>query len=81
MTAQWTEGVCGDGAAILRDGEMVTVSDVLVALNEREQCMTRITELEAAIEKALRHAGANGMADWPAFNALRVGMKFRRQPG
>ncbi len=30
---QWTEGVCGDGAAILRDGVMVPVEDVVAALN------------------------------------------------
>ena len=29
----WTEGVCGDGAAILRDGVPSSISDVLAALN------------------------------------------------
>ena len=29
----WTEGVCGDGAVILRDGVPVPISDVLAALN------------------------------------------------
>ena len=31
----------------------------------------RIAELEAAIEKALRHSDANGMKDWPVFRHLR----------
>jgi hypothetical protein len=29
----YTEGICGDGAAILRDGVMMTISEVLAALN------------------------------------------------
>lgn len=31
---EWTEGVCGDGAAILRDGQMVPISDLLEHLNK-----------------------------------------------
>lgn len=31
----------------------------------------RAAELESIIEAALRHAEKNGMADWPAFKALR----------
>jgi len=30
---EWTEGICGDGAAILRDGVMVPVENVVAALN------------------------------------------------
>ena len=33
----WTEGVCGDGAAILRDGQLMKIEDVLTALNELEE--------------------------------------------
>ncbi len=33
---EWTEGVCGDGVAILRDGEMVPIVDVVARLNESE---------------------------------------------
>ena len=40
-TAEWTEGVCGDGAVILRDGIPVTISEVLRILNERERECTR----------------------------------------
>jgi len=32
---EYTEGVCDDGAAILRDGVMMTVSDILETLNSR----------------------------------------------
>lgn len=33
-TPVWTEGVCDDGAAILRDGVPVAIKDVLTALNK-----------------------------------------------
>jgi hypothetical protein len=32
----WTEGICGDGAAILRDGVMQPIEDVIAALNAAE---------------------------------------------
>lgn len=34
MDAVYTEGVCDDGAAILRDGERMTISEILAELNE-----------------------------------------------
>jgi len=37
LLAIWTEGVCGDGAVILRNGVEVKISDVLLALNEAER--------------------------------------------
>jgi hypothetical protein len=30
---RWSEGVCGDGAAILRDGVMIPIEEVVQALN------------------------------------------------
>jgi hypothetical protein len=30
---RWSEGVCGDGAAILKDGVMQPIEDVIAALN------------------------------------------------
>lgn len=35
--AEWTEGVCSDGAAILRDGELMSIGDVVAALNHMEE--------------------------------------------
>jgi len=43
----WTEGVCGDGAAILRDGVMVPVEEVIETLNhdaKLRHALTRIAE-------------------------------------
>jgi len=34
--AEWTEGVCGDGAAILRDGVLVPVHEVVEWLDQIE---------------------------------------------
>lgn len=42
----WTEGVCGDGAAILCDGTMVPIEKVVAELN-------RLTECSAALERLL----------------------------
>lgn len=32
----WSEGVCGDGAAILRDGVMVPIEQVVATLNANQ---------------------------------------------
>jgi hypothetical protein len=39
---QWSEGVCGDGAAILRDGVMMPIEEVVASLN-RAEILTRYT--------------------------------------
>jgi hypothetical protein len=39
---QWSEGVCGDGAAILRDGVMMPIEEVVASLN-RAEILTRFT--------------------------------------
>ena len=31
----WSEGICGDGAAILRDGVMIPIEEVIAELNRR----------------------------------------------
>lgn len=36
-TPLWTEGVCGDGAMVLRDGVPVPIEDVVATLNELEE--------------------------------------------
>jgi hypothetical protein len=45
----WTEGVCDDGAAILRDGVPVTIPDLLSTLNRYEGY---IDNLERRIRQA-----------------------------
>lgn len=32
---EYSEGICGDGAAVLRDGETMTISEIVEALNGR----------------------------------------------
>lgn len=51
--AEYTEGVCGDGAAILRDGVPVAISDVLAALNQGEQLRSALTRV-AVVEREIR---------------------------
>lgn len=54
VDGEWTEGVCGDGTAILLDGEPVPIAEVLAALNsagaavraEREGCAKVMDQME-----------------------------------
>jgi hypothetical protein len=40
----WTEGICGDGAAILKDGVMQPIEDVIAALNAAEVSHPKVVE-------------------------------------
>lgn len=42
--SEWTEGVCGDGAAILCDGIPVSISKVLARLNFSEEYRALLSE-------------------------------------
>ena len=43
-TADWTEGVCADGAAILRDGVRIRISEILATLNAAERWRDLLSE-------------------------------------
>lgn len=49
---RWTEGVCGDGVVILRDGVMVRITELLKILNNYEAALSH--ERAEAIEAAAR---------------------------
>lgn len=34
---EYSQGVCADGSAILRDGEMMTIEDIVETLNHQQQ--------------------------------------------
>lgn len=34
---KYTEGICDDGAAILKDGKMMTISEILLELNQNDK--------------------------------------------
>jgi hypothetical protein len=44
----WTEGVCGDGAALLKDGVMTPIEEVVAELNRGAAAIACINELVAA---------------------------------
>jgi hypothetical protein len=54
---QWSEGICGDGAAILRDGVMVPIEEVVASLNRAEQ-RTAQPEPEGPSERIISIAKA-----------------------
>ena len=46
---EYTEGVCNDGAAILMNGEMMTISEVIKRLNTLQQYTKSMSEVLAEI--------------------------------
>lgn len=65
---RWTEGVCGDGAVILFDGQPVSISDLLTILNRAYQIENVVRDAIKLIEGGLP-AEAAGELD----RALNVG--------
>ena len=59
---EWTEGICGDGAVILRCGQPVTISELLERLNNIEAAL-RDAQNEA-YERAANEAETLGLGDW-----------------
>ena len=49
----WTEGVCGDGVAILCEGVMVPIEGILTALNHREALRASFKRLPLQVEYRL----------------------------
>ena len=45
--ATYSEGVCGNGAAVLRDGEMVPIEQVIVLLNAGEE----LQKIKSTVER------------------------------
>lgn len=41
---EWTEGVCGDGAAILLDGKMIPIEDVVATLNKYQRALSSLVK-------------------------------------
>jgi len=52
----WNEGICGDGAAILKDGAMVPIEEVIDELN-------KTINTDATIEDALKQLIADSCWD------------------
>lgn len=48
---EWTEGVCGDAAAILCDGRIVPIADLLNFLNEAEEALVRIAAVRYGLDQ------------------------------
>lgn len=41
----WSEGICGDGAAILKDGVMTPIEDVVKKLNDCDRYRWALEEI------------------------------------
>ena len=53
MSKRYTEGVCHDGAAILDNGQMITITDILDRLNTGEHLQQKTDQLEGLVEEIL----------------------------
>ena len=58
--SRYTQGICGDGAAILRDGKQITIEQVLADLNaiyvsEEARCDVFAHRTGLALERAAEH--------------------------
>lgn len=40
--AKYSQGICGDGAAILEDGRIMTADEIVARLNELEKTINRL---------------------------------------
>lgn len=70
-TPEWTEGVCGDGAAILRDGVMVPIEDVVARLNHLEDALHHM-------EKAASKVSNMGARTGPQWSSLTSALLHAR---
>jgi hypothetical protein len=62
----WTEGICGDGAAILKDGVMQPIEDVIAALNAAELAQSEPIEItdEGLLKLTAKELGYEFSSDW-----------------
>lgn len=77
--AEWTEGVCEDGAAILRDGQMVPISDILAHLNACETLGVALDRLQSASRRLTDNINEFGQVTDDVFldDVLRAGIAAR----
>lgn len=64
---EYTQGICEDGAAILRDGQPMTVEEILDALRDSEQLkaeVERLSNREAAMCDLHYAQGAKRGFEW-----------------
>lgn len=77
---RWSEGICGDGAAILLDGVPVPIEEVIRALNSADRAERaqptpsappadgEAEELAQVLESQAKHCAELGMHGWAQFN-------------
>ena len=55
--AKYTEGVCGDGAGILKDGELITIEQVLKELNEAQENAAPVGQVNELVRPRCKACG------------------------
>ena len=74
----WTEGMCGDGAAILRDGVMVPIEEVVALLNyyTANELLAEDEMRSDALERACRLLGHGACTHGEVLTAARAYLAF-----
>ncbi|WP_372374231.1 hypothetical protein ACDI10_09935 [Vreelandella venusta] len=54
--SEYTQGVCRDGAAILKDGQPLTIEQILEALRERDALAAHVERLRERLGMCRHHA-------------------------
>lgn len=58
--SEYTQGICQDGAAILRDGQQMTIEEILEALRERDALEFQNRNREGLVRRAIEMEEAYG---------------------
>lgn len=57
--SEYTQGICEDGAAILRDGERLTIEEILHGLQQGDELAELLTEARELLRQAYHRLGDN----------------------
>ena len=70
--SKYSQGVCADGAAILRDGQPMTVDEIVSALNRADLAAERERELVDALKSISSGRGFGDLIDKAAGMRIRA---------
>lgn len=61
-TNDFSHGLMGDGAAILKNGNPMTIEEIVAGLSEADKLKNRETQLEHSIQDLIYEFGVRGMS-------------------
>jgi len=77
---EYTEGVCFDGATILKSGVSLSISELLEICRERDKLQTENTKLQAEVDSVREYADRCGVLRMePTTKGLREALNVDEQ--